>query len=100
MEYSITNNSGACQAAMNGEFSFNDNPGVRKMIGELEKENATSCVLDMSGLNSIDSAGLGMILLINDAVKKSGKAMSIRGASGQVLKMLDISRFSDIVTIE
>jgi len=85
---------------MNGEFSFGDNPNIRKMIGEMEKESAASCVLDMSGLRSIDSAGLGMILLINDAMKNSSKTMSICGAHGQVQKMLDISKFSDIVTIE
>jgi len=84
---------------MSGEFRFDDNPIVRKMIGELENENGSACEIEMSALTSIDSAGLGMILLINDAVKKSGKAMSLRGASGQVQKMLDISKFSDIVTI-
>jgi len=85
---------------MTGGFSFDDNLNIRKMIGEMEKDGAATCVIDMSGLRSIDSAGLGMILLINDAMKNSSKTMSIRGANGQVQKMLDISKFSDIVTIE
>jgi len=100
LDYSISNESGECLVSMTGVFSFDDNPDIRKMIGEVESGSAVSCVIDMSGLSSIDSAGLGMILLINDAVKSSKKTMSIRGAQGQVQKMLDISKFSDIVSIE
>jgi len=54
----------------------------------------------LKDLESIDSAGLGMLLIINDAVQEDSKSMVLSGAKGQVQKMLDISKFAEIITIK
>lgn len=99
MEYSIKSDSRGCVFNLRGDLKFSDSSVVRTMIGEIKNSADRSIALDLSGLSSIDSAGLGMILLINDAANDAGKSFSVGKASGQVKKMLDISKFGDLMTI-
>lgn len=99
MEYSITSDNGACVFSLHGDLDFKDSMVIKKMTGEIKKATDSSITLDLSGLTSIDSAGLGMILLVSDAAADTGKGFSVCKASGQVKKMLDISKFGDLMTI-
>ncbi len=99
MEYSIKTDSGTCVFTLRGDLSFKDSAVIKKMIGEIKDSTDDAIALDLSGLANIDSAGLGMILLMNDAAADTGKNFSIGKAGGQVRKMLDISKFGDLMTI-
>jgi len=49
-------------------------------------------------LEFIDSAGLGLLLRIQDACSKAGQTLSLRVPSdGQVQKMLQVARFDQLV---
>ncbi len=87
------------ELSLQGTFTFNDNERVRALIEEASESSCSSCKLDLKALDSIDSAGLGMFLLINDAVVGDGKTLELHNATGQVHKMLEISKFSEIITI-
>ena len=100
MEYTSTENGPAIDLVFKGKFSFSDNELVKNIIDEVKKSSCTNCLIDVSALTAIDSAGLGMLLLVNDALKDNDKNMEVRGAAGQVLKMLEISKFSQIITIK
>ena len=99
MEHSKTVNAGVCEINFTGNFGFDDNEAINSLIGQFETESATKFIIDLSNLQNIDSAGLGMLILINDAIKEMGKTLQIRSPQGQVSKMLDISRFSEIMPI-
>ena len=99
MEYSSQINGSACIISFNGQMTFSDNDTIRTVISEIEGGDFTSCSIDLSELTSIDSAGLGMLLLINDASTDCGKSLEISGAAGQVEKMLEISKFGEVLTI-
>jgi len=83
-----------------GKFSFADNDDIRRVIDDIGNTACSSCTIDLSNLESIDSAGLGMLLLISDSAQEKGKSLDLRGAGGQVQKMLEISKFSEILTIK
>ncbi len=99
MEYTSKTDGTTCELGFSGQFSFSDNATVRKIIEEVTPGNFSRCSIDMNQLQSIDSAGLGMILLINDALQEAGKSLELKGATGQVQKMLEISKFSEIISI-
>jgi stage II sporulation protein AA (anti-sigma F factor antagonist) len=99
MEYSVTTNNNECVFGLKGDLRFSDSSVVRTMIGEIKNMSEQSVKLDLAELSSIDSAGLGMILLVNDAAGDEGKSFAVSGATGQVKKMLDISKFNDLMTI-
>lgn len=100
MEYSVSDTATAREITMTGAFGFADNGKVRKIIEELGAASAADCVIDLADVSTIDSAGLGMIILINDAVSGSDKSLTLRNPQGQVRKMLEISKFDELMSIE
>lgn len=72
---------------------------------ELEKEIITepgACgelILDLSGLEYISSAGLRVILKAQKLMNTQG-IMKLTGVNESVMEVLEITGFSDIVTIE
>lgn len=99
MEYSSQVDGNTGVFSFRGKFSFADNDQARNIISEIKGGSYSICAIDLEGLESIDSAGLGMLLLINDSSDEMGKSMELRGASGQVQKMLEISKFGEVLTI-
>lgn len=98
MEYRINDQGDGKEIVMEGSFSFADNTNVEKLVESLASGGKVS--LNLAGVEKIDSAGLGMIVLIRDEVEDAGGSFAVRGASGQVKKMLDISRFNQLMTVE
>lgn len=98
MEYRINENGDVREVIMQGSFGFDDNSTIEKMVDSLT--NGGKVQLNLAGLDKIDSAGLGMIVLIKDEIEAAGGKFSVCGASGQVKKMLDISRFDQLMTVE
>lgn len=72
---------------------------------ELEKElnasleGADRLILDFSGLVYISSAGLRVLLSAHKAMAGKG-GMTVRNVSEIVREVLDVTGFSDILTIE
>ncbi|MFD2206044.1 STAS domain-containing protein [Kiloniella antarctica] len=100
MNYSSRQNGDTLSVSFQGEFGFSDNTQVEEVIEEMSKNNCSHYSIDLSGLETIDSAGLGMLLLINDAAVDCGKSLELCKPAGQVQKMLEISKFSEIVSIK
>lgn len=99
MEYSTRRDGNSLVAALRGSLKFSDNSSLRSIIEEMKTSGAGSVTVDLAGLESIDSAGLGMLLLVNDAAKDNGQSLTVAGAQGQVRKMLDISKFGDLINL-
>ena len=100
MDYSLKKDGSTCQISFRGQSGFADNEKARSIIEEIKVSGCSQCSIDLKDLESIDSAGLGMLLIINDAVQEDSKSMVLSGAKGQVQKMLDISKFAEIITIK
>lgn len=100
MEYTINESGDSHEIMMQGTFGFADNVSVEELVESLAGKRAASVTLNLTGVEKIDSAGLGMIVLIKDEVEDGGGRFAVRGASGQVKKMLDISRFDQLMTVE
>ncbi|WP_162938085.1 STAS domain-containing protein [Kiloniella sp. EL199] len=100
MDYSTTQNGNTVSISFRGEFGFSDNPKTQQIIKDVKESSCSGYSIDLSGLESIDSAGLGMLLLINDAAEEGGKNLELCSPTGQVRKMLEISKFSEIISIK
>lgn len=85
---------------MTGRFTFGDHSSFRKLIEEVRDHDSTTMVLDIAGVEFIDSAGLGMLLLARDEGEKSSTTVVLRGAQGQVKRMLEVARFDTLFKLE
>ena len=100
MEYSSNQDGATCEFNFLGKFSFSDNEAVRNLIEEFKDSGCSQCPVQLGRLDDIDSAGLGMLILIHEAIHEDGKSVEFRGATGQVQKMLEISKFAEVITIK
>lgn len=100
MQYTITGAGPQRLISLDGSFTFDDHPVFRALLRLLEADGINACELDLSGVSFIDSAALGMLLLLREKAQAHGFSVTLARPRGQVKKMLDISEFGTMFRIE
>lgn len=99
MEYSISKQTNSFLLQLSGNFTFNDNTKFRDLLNVIQESNVQNVTIGLEKLEFIDSAALGMLLLLNDAAKKKNIKITLSGAQGQIKKMLQLSNFDQLFTV-
>lgn len=99
MDYNTQQDGADYKVNVNGRLSFDDNATFRKLLSDVGQSGSKNVVFDLSQLVAIDSAGLGMLLMAADTSSTEGWKMSIAGATGEVLKMLELTHVNRVVTM-
>jgi anti-anti-sigma factor len=92
--------SDAALVQISGEFTFNDHAAFKSLVERLFEVKGSSIVIDLSKLEFIDSAGLGMLLLARDEAKKASRGLILRGPNGQVKRMFGATKFDTLFAVE
>ena len=71
MDYRIEESGVELKIFLSGRLTFNDHGKVRAMIQEMVQSKASRQILVISGLEFVDSSGLGMILVAREEDAKS-----------------------------
>ncbi len=101
MQSSIDTRSGTATASLTGRLTFNDQQAFRDLLTGMSQSGAKAWVLDLTRLEFIDSAGLGLLLLLRQAAAKEDAQASLRVApDGQVRKLMDAARFGQMFSIQ
>ena len=98
MQYNFTENDATVE--IKGELTFVDHSLFRAMATRLLQAKAQAPVIDLSHLDFIDSAGLGMLLLVRDEAKRSNRKVVLRHPTGQVKRIFDISKFERLFSVQ
>lgn len=80
-----------------GKLVFSDHYLIRSIV-----ENAINyknIIIDMTNLDFIDSAGLGMLIIINETLNGSGGSLSILNPKGQVVRVFKTAKMYEILNI-
>ena len=75
----------------------NDSRQVEWSVGEWIDAGVKSVIFDLSGLNMIDSTGVGIIVMCHARLEKAGGSMRIAGASGIIKEILHMTHVDRIV---
>jgi len=86
----------AATVRIEGRWTFSEHAAARAMIGELLEVPGTHVVLDVSGLDSIDSAGIGMLLIAYEEMRRHGKTAALTGAHGRVQRVFQVARLDAV----
>jgi anti-sigma B factor antagonist len=70
---------------------------VEWQLDDLLREGKLRVILDLSGLNFIDSAGVGIVVMCFGKLKKSGGTLRVAGAAGVVENTLKMTNVHQIV---
>ena len=88
------------RVSISGEFTFTDHTAFKAIATRLFERQDTPIVIDLAKLEFIDSAGLGMLLIVRDEAGKAGRNLILRGPCGQVKRMFDVTKFDTLFTVE
>ncbi|WP_262689485.1 STAS domain-containing protein [Kordiimonas aestuarii] len=98
MEYRIdVNEDNTARVVFNGDITFSENVAFRQLLKDLSVKDLQSCVFDLSNVDMVDSAGLGMFLIAKEQADTGGWKLSVTGAQGHVASMLKLTKLSDLL---
>lgn len=97
----FTVSDGTAVLSLQGRFDFSQYSVFKEEQSQvLAKTEVERIVLDFGRLQYLDSAALGVMLVLLDRARESGKTVSIRGAHGVVREILDVAHFDRMFDIE
>ncbi|MCF0141582.1 MAG: STAS domain-containing protein [Mogibacterium sp.] len=98
MEIVKNRNENELRISVEGRLDTSTAPALEQEIND-NLEGVESLILDFKGLEYISSAGLRVLLGSQKAMSKQG-SMKLCNVNVDVMEILEITRFSDILTIE
>lgn len=100
-KYSIINSKDAMTVSIFGEIDHHSAKGIRTAIDEeMFRITPKRLLLNLAGVNFMDSSGLGLILGRMSKAEEIGCRVVISDASESVFKMLDLAGIGRLITIE
>jgi|SRR5579863_4349726 len=72
---------------------------VESMAHQFLKSGQAKVILDMNGVDYIDSAGIGILALVSGQLKEAGGQLVVVVPEGRVLQMLRLTQITQIVTV-
>ncbi len=100
MIYTLKSAGPKIEVDMKGRLTFADYSSFREITQIVTDNKSKCCLFDLTELEFIDSAGLGMLLIARDKLQSVNGNVILKGAQGQVKKMLDLGRFDSLFNIE
>lgn len=99
MEYQIDITEDIFEAKLSERITFSDLDGFREMVRRMVASCSISSIVDLSDVEFIDSAGLGMLLLARDEMSKTSSRLTLKSPQGQVRRMFNVARFDQMFDI-
>jgi len=83
------------------QFNFHHQGEFRQAYEQNINEKTKAVLIDFGKTDFIDSAALGMLLILRDYAEQSGKTIAIEliNCKKEVLEILEISNFSKLFSI-
>jgi len=88
------------EASLCGVLAFSDNAEFRKLLEQMKQSQADRWVLDLAGLSSVDSAGLGMFILAMELSKTRNASLVLRAPTGHVKNLIELSNMDQLIKVE
>ena len=98
MDYKIEAEGALATVKVTGDITFAQNSKFREMLRDISTARVVECELDLSDVEMVDSAGLGLLLIAMETGQNSGWRLKVKGAKGHVLNMLKLTKLSELVS--
>lgn len=100
MEFQSRNLEDAIEARLKGRLEFTDHDRLRDIVGLLDAPGIRRIVIDVSALEFIDSAGLGMLLILQEEAEQKNIKLIVRSPQNDVKRSIDLAKIGEIIAIE
>jgi HptB-dependent secretion and biofilm anti anti-sigma factor len=97
MQASTSVSNGEARIKLVGRFDFNSHREFRAAYEALmDNAEVRTLVVDLAGVDYLDSSALGMLLMVRDKASSANKAILLANAQSGVKQVLDIANFSKL----
>ncbi|MBP2313514.1 STAS domain-containing protein [Azospirillum soli] len=100
MEFQERTTPDAITVQISGRWEFTDHDCLADLVALMAQPETRRFVLDLSDLQFIDSAGLGMLLILQDETETRNIGFVVRKPQGDVKNSIELARIGDIINIE
>ncbi|MGQ9842116.1 MAG: STAS domain-containing protein [Spirochaetota bacterium] len=83
-----------------GDLDLYSSYNVKEDVKNQYTIDPDNIIIDLLGLNYIDSAGIGFLIDIHKSASKNGKICEVQNIPGDILKMLRTLRVDTILKIK
>lgn len=100
MDTSVSTQQTQARIQLSGRFDFNAHREFREAVDKaLSSQGTTEVAVDLGNVAYLDSSALGMLLMLRDKAKTSGKSVFLTNAKGSVKQVLEIANFGKLFPI-
>jgi HptB-dependent secretion and biofilm anti anti-sigma factor len=100
MEFTQQSTPDGIVISLRGSFTFKDHHGFRAVLDALGGASGTNRVLELSGVDFLDSAALGMLLIADDETARTHGKLTLRNPSAQISRLFELSAMDALFRIE
>lgn len=100
MKYEITDDEAGPTLFLKDQLTFADRDVFDGLIDKLLARKRGTVAVDLSALDYMDSAGLGMLLTLRDRAERAGAEVTLRRPRSEVRELLVLACFETLFTIE
>ena len=97
--YQITQNGDETRIQVRGMLDVNTAPGLAEMVDDVISERRLRVVVDLSGLDIIDSSGVAVLVKLYKGVRAGGGHVQITGARDQPLAIFKLLRMDKVFAL-
>jgi anti-anti-sigma factor len=72
---------------------------IETLVEDLARRGALKTIMDMSQVDYIDSAGIGLVALAAGKLREAGGRLVVVAGEGKVLQLLNLTQVSMLVTV-
>ncbi len=91
---------GSAATRLSGDLDIVTSDDVKRDLAQLVDDGHVALALDLSDVGFVDSSGLGVLVAIHRHAESSGGSLVIRAVPPQVLRLFEITRLSDLLTVD
>lgn len=100
MEFVINDKGGQRDVVLSGRLTFVDHARMRDIIDGFKGGAVKTCKLDLAGVEFIDSAAMGMLLLARDTAVASHVHLTLKGARQEIKRLMAVARFDTLFEMQ
>ena len=100
MVYRIENNDSGAEAFVEGMVTFKDHNKFFEIINAIKNLAGKKMVLNLSKVEFIDSAALGMLVIANEEGTDNNVEVVIKGVQGKVKNVMEAASFDKLFKFE
>lgn len=98
MDYRVSEDGGRLVVSLSGSLTFSDAGKFGEVVSHFDRKLG-GAEIEMTGLESVDSTGMSLLVHAYDAAQKNGYQVTIRGARSNVRSVLSNAGFDELVTM-